>query len=73
MKKVSGKLKFVDIEGGVWRLEANNGKVYDLTNADFHRTSHGKDIEILGTVRQDAVGIGMGGGPTLEVERHHWL
>lgn len=66
---INGTLQFHDIEGGIWRLAGEDGETYDLVGGDLDDHESGTRVAITGTVHDDALGIGMGGGATIEVQR----
>lgn len=69
--KLSGKVAFRDLEGGVWVLEADDGQIYELAG-DRRVQKHGKRIEVEGDVNSQGVGIAMV-GPVLSVRRYRFL
>jgi cob(I)alamin adenosyltransferase len=69
--KVSGRVAFRDLEGGVWVLEGDDGQTYQLAD-DRRVQKDGKRIEVEGEVDSQAVGIGMV-GPLLSVRRFRFL
>lgn len=69
--KLSGRVAFRDLEGGVWVLEGDDGQTYQLAD-DRRIQKDGKRIEVEGEVDSQAVGIGMV-GPVLSVRRYRFL
>ncbi len=69
--KVSGRVAFRDLEGGVWVLEGDDGQTYQLAD-DRRIQKDGRRIEVEGEVDAQAVGIGMV-GPVLSVRRFRFL
>lgn len=69
--KVTGRVAFRDLEGGVWVLEGDDGQTYQLAD-DRRIQKDGKRIEVEGKVDSQAVGIGMV-GPLLSVRRFRFL
>jgi len=62
----TGTIVYVDLEGGFYALDADNGRRYEPTNlpADFRH--HGLRVRFRGRVRTDMVSIRMV-GPILEI------
>lgn len=69
--KVTGRVGFRDLEGGLWVLEGDDGQTYQLAD-DRRIQKDGKRIEVEGEVDSQAVGIGMV-GPLLSVRRFRFL
>jgi hypothetical protein len=66
--KVTGKLDFVDLEGGLWRLTADDGTRYTLIGAKSDlKSAKGARVEIEGSL-DEGFGIGMS-GPQLRVAK----
>jgi hypothetical protein len=66
--KVTGTVELVDLEGGVWRLNGDDGKRYTLlgSKADL-KSAKGARVEVEGTL-DEGFGIAMS-GPQLRVQR----
>jgi formylmethanofuran dehydrogenase subunit C len=66
--KVTGTVEFVDLEGGLFRLNADDGKRYTLLGpkADL-RSAKGARVEVEGSL-DEGIGIAMS-GPQLRVSR----
>ena len=66
--KVTGTVELLDLEGGVWRLNGDDGKRYTLlgSKADL-KSAKGARVEVEGTL-EDGFGIAMA-GPQLRVLR----
>jgi len=66
--KVTGTVELVDLEGGVWRLNGDDGKRYTLlgSKADL-KSAKGARVEVEGTL-DEGFGIAMS-GPQLRVAR----
>jgi len=66
--KVTGTVELIDLEGGVWRLNGDDGKRYTLlgSKADL-KSAKGARVEVEGTV-DEGFGIAMS-GPQLRVAR----
>jgi len=66
--KVTGTVEFTDLEGGFWRLRADDGKRYTLLGAAAElRAAKGARVEIEGSL-DEGFGIAMA-GPQLRVQR----
>jgi hypothetical protein len=66
--KVSGTLEFVDLEGGVYRLKADDGKRYTLVGARGDlKAAKGARVEVEGAL-DEGFGVAMS-GPQLRVAR----
>lgn len=66
--KVSGTVEFVDLEGGLYRLNAEDGKRYTLIGAKGEvKAAKGTRVEVEGSL-DEGFGVGMS-GPQLRVAR----
>jgi len=66
--KVSGTVEYVDLEGGLYRLSADDGKRYVLLGAKGElKSAKGARVEVEGSL-DEGFGIGMA-GPQLRVSR----
>lgn len=65
--KLKGKVAFRDIETGVWVLEGDDGRTYQLEGGDRRIKKDGQRIEVDGDVDRDAATFGMV-GPVLRVK-----
>jgi hypothetical protein len=66
--KVTGTVEFVDLEGGTWRLNGDDGKRYTLLGAKSDlKAAKGARVEVDGTL-DEGFGIAMS-GPQLRVSR----
>ena len=66
--KVTGTVEFVDLEGGLYRLSADDGQRYQLVGARGDLKSvKGARVEVEGSL-DEGFGIGMT-GPQLRVSR----
>lgn len=66
--KISGKVEYRDLEGGLWQLAADDGKRYTLMGAQGElRAAKGQRVEVEGSIDQ-GFGIGMA-GPQLRVDK----
>jgi hypothetical protein len=69
--KLKGKVAFRDIETGVWVLEGDDGKTYQLDGGDRKIKKDGARIEAEGDVARDAVSFGMV-GPIFRVKSYRF-
>lgn len=66
--KVSGTVEFVDLEGGLYRLSADDGKRYTLIGAKGElKAAKGARVEVEGSL-DEGFGVGMS-GPQLRVAK----
>jgi formylmethanofuran dehydrogenase subunit C len=66
--KITGTVEHVDLEGGVWRLNGDDGKRYTLLGARAEiKAAKGARVEVEGTI-DEGFGIAMS-GPQLRVQR----
>jgi len=66
--KITGTLEFVDLEGGLWRLNGDDGKRYTLLGSKAElKSARGARVEVEGSL-DEGIGIGMA-GPQLRVGR----
>lgn len=70
--KLTGTVAFRDIETGIWVLEGDDGKTYQLAGGDRKIKKDGGRIEAEGDVVKDAVTIGMV-GPVFEVKSYRFV
>jgi hypothetical protein len=59
--KLNGKIAFKDVETGVWVLEGDDGKTYQLAGGDRKMLKEGARMEADGDVDNDTLGIAMVG------------
>lgn len=69
--KLKGRVVFRDIEMGVWVLEGDDGRTYQLAGGDRKIKRDGARIEIDGEVDHDAVTAAMV-GPVLQVKSYRF-
>lgn len=67
--RLTGKVVFRDIETGIWVLEGDDGKIYQLDGGDRKIKKDGQRIEAEGDVMKNAVTIGMV-GPVFRVKTY---
>jgi hypothetical protein len=66
--KITGTLEYVDLEGGLWRLNADDGRRYTLLGSKAElKSARGARVEVEGSL-DEGIGIGMS-GPQLRVGR----
>ncbi|MHB8872332.1 MAG: DUF5818 domain-containing protein [Myxococcaceae bacterium] len=70
--KLSGKVAFRDVETGVWVLEGDDGKTYQLAGGDRKIKKNGSRIEVDGEVDSQALTAAMV-GPVLTVKKYRFL
>ena len=70
--KLTGKVVFRDIETGVWVLESDSGKTYQLAGGDRHIKKDGARIEADGEVDEDSATIAMV-GPIFTVSKYRFV
>jgi hypothetical protein len=70
--KLTGKIAFRDLEGGVWALEADDGRTYELVGGDPKMLKNGARVQVEGEVRRDAMSLAMI-GPVLSVKHYKVL
>jgi cob(I)alamin adenosyltransferase len=70
--KLSGRVAFRDIETGVWVLEGDDGRTYQLSGGDRKIKKDGQRVEVEGKVDNDTVTIHMV-GPVFSVASYKFL
>jgi hypothetical protein len=70
--KLTGTVQFVDVEGGTWRLQADDGKHYVLRGGDRKLKKNGARIEAEGQVDTSSLSLEMQ-GPLFVVSRYSFL
>jgi hypothetical protein len=66
--KITGTVEHVDLEGGLWRLNGDDGKRYTLLGASSElKSAKGARVEVEGSL-DEGFGIGMA-GPQLRVQK----
>ncbi|MDC0707322.1 DUF5818 domain-containing protein [Stigmatella sp. ncwal1] len=68
---LTGRVVYRDIEGGVWVLEAEDGRTYQLAGGDRKIKKDGQRIEVEGHVDNDVMTIGMS-GPVFNVSSYRF-
>jgi len=69
--KLKGKVAFRDLETGVWVLEGDDGRTYELAGGDRKIKRDGQRVEVEGDVKKDAVSMGMV-GPLFQVKSYRF-
>lgn len=69
MARVKGTVRHLDLEGGLWVLEAEDGTRYQLRDAKRSLLKDGLKAVVKGEVVEDDFTLGMA-GPTLLVSGH---
>ena len=67
--KLTGKVVYRDLEGGVWVLEGDDGTTYQLAGGDRKIKKDGQRVEVDGDVDKDALSFAMV-GPLLKVKSY---
>ncbi len=67
--KLKGRIAFQDIETGIWTLQGDDGRTYQLDGGDRKIKKDGQRVEVEGDVDRDVVTIGMV-GPVFRVKRY---
>ncbi|MBN1203469.1 MAG: hypothetical protein JXB05_00910 [Myxococcaceae bacterium] len=70
--KLTGRVVFRDIETGVWVLEGDDGRTYQLAGGDRKIKKEGQRIEVEGQVDKDALTLHMV-GPVFNVASYRFL
>ena len=70
--KLSGRIAFRDVETGVWVLEGDDGRTYQLAGGDRKIKKDGQRVEVEGKVDNDTMTIHMV-GPIFNVASYRFL
>jgi cob(I)alamin adenosyltransferase len=70
--KLSGRIAYRDIETGVWVLESDDGRTYQLAGGDRKIKKDGQRVEVEGKVDNDSVTLHMV-GPVFNVASYRFL
>ncbi len=70
--KLTGRVAYKDLEGGVWVLEGDDGCTYQLAGGDRQIKKDGQRVEIQGDVDTEAMSIFMV-GPVLNVASYRFI
>jgi cob(I)alamin adenosyltransferase len=69
--KLTGRVVYRDLEGGVWVLEGDDGRTYQLAGGDRKIKKDGQRVEVEGKVDDDAMTIHMV-GPVFNVASYRF-
>lgn len=67
--KLTGTVVFKDVETGVWVLEGDDGRTYELAGGDRKIKKNGQRIEVEGDVHGGSLSAAMV-GPVFSVRRY---
>ena len=70
--KLTGRVSFRETEGGVWVLESDDGRTYQIVGGDGRLRKSGQRVEVEGEVDSTALTFAMV-GPVLKVKRYRPL
>jgi hypothetical protein len=70
--KLTGRVVYRDLEGGVWVLEGDDGTTYQLAGGDRKIKKDGQRIEVDGQIQRDAMTLQMV-GPVLNVASYRFI
>ena len=70
--KLTGRVVFRDIETGVWVLEGDDGRTYQLAGGDRKLKKDGQRVELQGEVQRDMLTAAMV-GPVFQVDTYRFL
>jgi hypothetical protein len=70
--KLTGTVALRDVEGGVWVLEGDDGRTYEIAGGDQNLRRKGRRIEVEGEVDSAALSFAMV-GPVLKVKKYRSL
>jgi hypothetical protein len=70
--KLTGSVIYRDLEGGVWVLEGDDGRTYQLAGGDRGLKKDGQRVEVEGEVEKEALTAAMV-GPLLRVKRYRFV
>jgi hypothetical protein len=69
---LTGRVVFRDLEGGVWVLEGDDGRTYQLAGGDRKIKKDGQRIEVQGDVARDMLTAAMV-GPVFNVASYRFI
>lgn len=69
--KLKGKIVFKDLETGIWTLEGDDGRTYQLDGGDRKIKKDGHRVEVEGDVDGNALTLGMV-GPVFRVKTYRF-
>ncbi len=70
--KLTGRVVFRDIEMGVWVLEGDDGRTYQLAGGDRKLKKDGQRVEVQGDVARDVMTAAMV-GPVFNVVSYRFI
>ena len=70
--KLTGRVVFRDVETGVWVLEGDDGRTYELAGGDRKIKKDGQRIEVDGDVDRGSLTSSMV-GPLFAVKKYRFL
>ncbi|WP_257456811.1 DUF5818 domain-containing protein [Archangium lipolyticum] len=70
--KLTGRVVFRDIETGVWVLEGDDGRTYQLAGGDRKIKKDGQRVEVEGDVARDVLTAAMV-GPVFNVASYRFI
>ncbi len=70
--RLTGRVVFRDIETGVWVLEGDDGRTYQLAGGDRKIKKDGQRVEVEGDVARDVLTAAMV-GPVFNVASYRFL
>ena len=70
--KLTGRVVYRDIETGVWVLEGDDGRTYQLAGGDRKIKKDGQRVEVEGDVARDMLTAAMV-GPVFNVASYRFL
>ncbi|MGZ3460799.1 MAG: DUF5818 domain-containing protein [Archangium sp.] len=70
--KLTGRVVFRDLEGGVWVLEGDDGRTYQLAGGDRKIKKDGQRVEVQGDVARDVMTTAMV-GPVFNVASYRFI
>ena len=69
---LTGRVVYRDVEGGVWVLEGDDGRTYQLAGGDRKIKKDGQRVEVQGNVDRDVMTIFMS-GPVFNVTSYRFI
>jgi cob(I)alamin adenosyltransferase len=70
--KLSGAVKYRDVETGVWVIEGDDGKTYELAGGDRKIKKDGSRVEVDGDLDKDSLTSAMV-GPRFVVKSYRFI
>jgi hypothetical protein len=70
--KLTGEVAFRDVETGVWVLQGDDGRTYQLAGGDRQLKKDGRRVEVEGEVDAKSLTSAMV-GPVFNVKRYRFL